>query len=488
MKYYPLAVIFCLSIAHCQSDISPKKVSSSSAPSQAVEQVSEKPKAVESSVAPITESWTLSAYVSPEKVQSLKLASKQWTKFKIVKVLPAGSKVKKGETIIELEEKGLREDIKKRQDNLAVQKATIEQKRNSYNRNLKLMASDLEAASLKELRAKQALADYVEGGKENLILSANERLENYNYAIEYLTVELDQLEKMYKEDDLTQESEEFILARKRRQLKKKKLFLKVVEHNLKVELTRTIPDKLVSLKRKLLEKSQYKLKKKEDWAIWQLKEDIALKKLDLSFKAAQEKLKEAEADLEFCSIKADFDGVLYYGESVDGKWLYDNTFRDIVKRKKSLSSNWVFATLVDESQLAVTALYDESHINKVQKGLDVEISTAIDKKDSASGKILLHSNVPVKAHFYRMKASFDNEKIPYLKPGMRAKVKVINYHNATATQIPQSYLKESDGRSFVYVKSDEGIVEQDVVAGVKEGRMIEIKDGLLPSTKIYLKK
>ena len=79
----------------------------------------------------------------------------------------------------------------------------------------KTLKMDFEDADRSDREAKEDFKRYNEIDRPMTIKSAEFMVKYYNFNLDYEKDELDQLEKMYKADDLTEETEEIVLKRQR---------------------------------------------------------------------------------------------------------------------------------------------------------------------------------------------------------------------------------------------------------------------------------
>ena len=149
-----------------------------------------------------------------------------WSNFTVLKAVPHGQRVQKGETLVTLDMKEIDEqlqDLEKtiRLNNLALQLADTELE--STKTTLPL---DLEASAQAKKIADEDLNYFLNINRSFLEESANFSLKNAQQSLEYSEEELKQLEKMYKADDLTEETEEIVLKRARNEVEQGKFYLK----------------------------------------------------------------------------------------------------------------------------------------------------------------------------------------------------------------------------------------------------------------------
>src|SRR5579864_4053008 len=130
-------------------------------------------------------------------------------------VAPHGAKVKKGDILAAFDRRKIDEVI----DDLEVEKKVLETGIKLAEEELPLFQKsvpvDLAAAETAKKRADEDLKYFLDVGKGQYIKEANNYLKMAKFYLEFSQEELRQLEKMYKANDLTEDTEKIILKRQR---------------------------------------------------------------------------------------------------------------------------------------------------------------------------------------------------------------------------------------------------------------------------------
>ena len=149
------------------------------------------------------------------KMEEVALRPKAWSEFEIEDVIEHGAKVHKGQRLIKFDDDKINEAIQdmeldQRISELAITKTEEEMPR--LEKTLKLDFGDADRAAE---NAKADLKHYNDLDRPMAIKSAEFMVKYYNFMLDYEKDELNELEKMYKADDLTEETEEIVLKRQR---------------------------------------------------------------------------------------------------------------------------------------------------------------------------------------------------------------------------------------------------------------------------------
>ena len=149
------------------------------------------------------------------KTEEVAFRPEAWTDYEIVEVVEHGAKVHKGESLFKFDSEKLDEaiadlELEQRINELAILKSEEEMPR--MEKTLKL---DSAAAERSNQQAKEDFERYNEIDRPMMEKTAEFMVKYYNFNLNYEKDELEQLEKMYKADDLTEETEEIVLKRQK---------------------------------------------------------------------------------------------------------------------------------------------------------------------------------------------------------------------------------------------------------------------------------
>ena len=137
--------------------------------------------------------------------------------------------MKEGEVLIRFDEDGYKKALADKKRSLKIQKLNLVKLREHYEINMKKMALEVEKIKLNEKLTASQLEMYKKKGHEKDVLLAKQEVVEAERSLEYYVEELKQLEKMYTQDKITEETEEIILKRQRNYVQRKKLELKIAK-------------------------------------------------------------------------------------------------------------------------------------------------------------------------------------------------------------------------------------------------------------------
>lgn len=421
-------------------------------------------------VAPFTIKSEIDGILVPTKTQTFALEPKRWKAFSIESVPDHGTAIKKGEPLIIFKSEAI--DKKLRDQETAIKEQEI--KLAIANRELTELqqknALSLAATKRRMDHAEADLAYYESIGqsakKESLVQSL-QQIEDF---LSYQKEELNQLLKMYEEDDITEETEEIILVRQKARVRDAENSVKERKRQNAFALKATLPRELIDYQAKVeTARIDYATAKLNLSRKYELKK-LEVSKLELALADAREVLAETQEDRELFEVVAEFDGNLLYGEFVDGQWRKGKT-PEFLKPGGNVPTRTTVLTLVaSDSPLALHALLETEKV--------VELQASLEESGESAPKLKISSYPNLNGkHLVATEAKAPE---PFHFPGQKEKAELVFYQAEKAITIPSEALKEKeDGTPFVMLKLSEGEPEERTVTlGKKDDQVSEILTGL----------
>jgi len=285
--------------------------------------------------------------------------------------------------------------------------------------------------------AEEDLARFLKVDRPMSKKSADFTLKMARQHLEYQEEELRQLEKMYKADDLTEETEEIILKRARNAVEQAKFTLEIekVYHDRMVKLN--LPRREESVKESAQRSAILWNKVKATLPLAMEKERLELDKLKLERARAKEKLQKLLADRATMSVKAPAAGVVYYGRCIRGKFSGAASLANNLRRGGSLAAGQVFMTVVKPRPMFIRAAVPEKHLQYVRAGLKGTASPTGYPDLKLAARIRHVAAVPTSSGSFdsRINVALDRQA-QALMPGMTCKVKLVPYVKKNVLTVP----------------------------------------------------
>ncbi|HEX5472241.1 MAG TPA: HlyD family efflux transporter periplasmic adaptor subunit [Lacipirellulaceae bacterium] len=430
------------------------------------------------------------------KMAEVPLHPKVWSDYEIVDVIDHGTKVHKGERLITFDDDKINDSIRdleleQRTNDLTIMKEEEELPR--LEKNLKLDFQDADRANQ---HAKEDFKRYNEVDRPMAIKSADFMVKFYNFMLDYEKDELHELEKMYKADDLTEETEEIVLKRQRNQVEFAEFSVEEakVESNemIKVRIPRTDIRMKEALDRASLTKAraQMALSLDLDRARYDLEQHKQLRAKSL------DKHAKLLGDKELMEIKSPADGIVYYGQCTDGRWADTPSLTKRYKPHNNVTPDSVLMTIVQLRPLYVTSTLDEGKRPEVADGQKIKVALPAEGANRVGGEVKSISPIPVSTGKFEINFDLTQDQIPkWIVPGMSCKVSVNVYDKKDALVVPKKAVhddKDDPDQHYVWLVDSEDEEakpqrrnvklgkrkddEVEVLKGLKKGDVISLDD------------
>jgi len=403
----------------------------------------------------------------------------------VVRVVPHGARIGVGDLLVEFDTAKLDRAIADEKVELELGEKALEVARRDVpaaeamhpmgmaeaGRQAKVAAEDLARFLGIEKAAAEEQARFV-------VRAAEERLK-------YAREELEQLERMYKDKDLTEETEEMILQRTRFDVEQSELALKRAKENSEEAITLGIPRRETEI-RKAADKAAIALDKARATLPLQLaQKKLALAKQEHDRAEALRRLAELEADRAAATLRAPRAGMVYHGRFRDGVW---NTAAVAAKAVvgQPVQPTELDFTILDPDRVQFRAKIEEKDLNLLTTGLAGRVEpTGYPEADVA---VTLGPFVPVPRDgtFEAVFAVAAKEGGPKLLPGMTGIARCTVAKRAEALTVPGGVVfRDDDGGRHVFVIGEDGKpVKRPVKTGLSSGGRIEIVEGLAAGDRV----
>ena len=431
-------------------------------------------------------------HLEAETMHELMLKPDSWSMFQVVKAIPHGARVNKGDQLVWLDMTKIDDAIKDSESaqvlaDVAHRMAVVDL---AYYEKL----YPLEAAAAEEAKknADDDLKHFMEKDKALAYEGAEQQFKQTQHQLEYTQEELKQLEKMYKAKDLTDDTEELILKRQRRAVDNMKFYLKMAEVSHERQLQADLPRR---------ERSVIDATRRADLAYEKTKithpMQLQQRKLQLEQavrerRKAVERLDKLKKDREMMTITAPAPGIVYYGRCVKGQFPGAAGIEQMLQPSGNLPPNQVFMTIVDPSKLVIRANVEEKDRQSVKDGQTGKAAVNAFPDWKFPAKLGTLADVPGPNGGFDATLAIDRaDGFDQLRPGMGVTTKLRVYKKDNALVVPESAVfKEDDDEDqrYVYVslKKDGKYTSEKrpVTVGRKSGSKVEILQGLAAGDQI----
>jgi len=438
-------------------------------------QVERKPLKIEAEIGAI--------FVARE-MEEVSLRPETWSSFKVVEAVAHGSQVKKGDVLVRFDDEKIEKELAEKALDQQLGELAMMREEEEFPREKKLMELKFEEAKRKHEELLEDYEYYQTTDRPFFVEITNYRFQEAEESLASQEEELEQLEKMYEADELTEETEAIVLRRQRFEVETARLILKLQtadrDHALNVQLPRRDTVYANLLVEAELELKQSKTAKENGIT----RGRYELEKKRAARTSSVERHSKLVSDSSLMEIRAPVDGTVYYGKSVDGKWSEVTSYKTKLKPFGTVTPNKVLMTIVQQRPLVVRAVLTEKELPDFRSGLTATLVPAGDKDLELPGKVTEVSAIPGGNKKFVALLEVDAAQAPeWLVAGMTCKAHVTVYENPTAIVIPTKLVQtDEDDKKIKYVMlvdmKEEKPVRRNVTLGREKGKLVEVLKGL----------
>lgn len=441
---------------------------------------------------PFEATLTFDGWAQNSEFAEIVLQPEEWSAFTVDSCLEAGQEVKAGDVLISFETKGIDREIQDLKQQIAAGELGLKLARIDLELLEKSTPFDLEAAERNAIVSKEEWDFYQKLGEALEKQSVEEQLKSMKDMLEGSQEELTQLEKMYKADDLTEETEEIILKRARREVERGEFLLKQsqVHHDRQVteELPRTKRQKEINKDRDAqnLEKARVAL------PLTVAQKKVELEKLEHTQKQLTEKLARIQKDRELMTIKAPIAGRMMYGQAERGRWVTADAMKNNLRRGGSVTAHQVICTIMATSAALVHIDIAEKDRGVLEVGMKGRIYPTAYADAVGSCELKIISATFVKEATFGGIIAVDPVDTPSMKTGMTAKVRLVVFSENDVVSVPTATVfadEDQPEKKYVWLAVANGEPKkQPVEVGLASATRTHIKSGLKAGDQILLTK
>ncbi len=429
---------------------------------------------------------TVKARVEAPTTAELKMNMDVFANLIVEQIVAPGTAVKKGDVILKFKTDKIEQQLQESKQELEIAGLSLKEAESNLNQVVQTFDLDHKIAQETWDHKQQDVDYYFRVTAPFSERRVKKNLESATFQVEYAQDELDQLEKMYKEDELTEESEEIVLKRARRSLDTTKFFFESEkddhDHSLSVELPRSADSQ-----RKALQRGELEFKK----AMISLPSQRQLKELELQkqqFTHAKQKrdYEKLLADMEKMTLKAPIDGVIYHGQCRRGTWSNAaGSPTRFIEIGATIPKDAVVMTIVDFAKIRLRGELEEKQLASIRLGSNGTARPTANPESSFAATVVEIGSIAIEEG--KFDCVLNGEALPKLLiPGMTCEVKLLGYEKKDAVMVPKaSVFSDDDGQShFVFVPTDAGHERREIKAGKTKDDKTEVISGLKSGDKI----
>ena len=399
----------------------------------------------------------------------------------VLEMLAHGSYVSEGEVIARLDTRPLTEQIESAARGL--HSAKIAHDATAGRAHLAALAAEetMKLSELEVARARRSLEGYLEHELDFRRRSTDAGLRAYKHSVQDAKDELEQLEAMYREDDLFAATEEIVLRRNRRALHEAELGMKLQEERTAFTRELSLPVEIERRREKLAkqESAHQRLVHQQKLEAASREDGVVVSEAGLHEK--HRRLERLRHDLELLVVRAPRTGVLVHGglkENGPGRAHAEH------RQGSRLTPRAAFATIADTGELAVAFSIGESQVAEVQSGTAATVKPVVSKKVELVGVTRIEryptpSSAAGAENRYEAKVVLDKSR-PGILFGMRAKLSLQLEQIPDAVIVPKGAVfgEGADARCWAAKGENAPFAEVPVELGLSKNGEVVITKGI----------
>jgi HlyD family secretion protein len=435
---------------------------------------------------------SLKGVFEAEKATEVILRPEVWAGMEVEKAVDHGQTVKRGDVLLQCDLDKIDEELADQRAKAAITELSIKQAEEAL-RSLEVSTPmDLKLAIIAQQHVQEDLDRFLKIDRPMSEKLANFMVKSSENYLEYEREELQQLEKMYKADELTEETEKIVLKRQRNAVESSEMMLERARADrdeiLKVELPRRQETYQQARERQDLVTARAKVTLPV--ALEQQRRELAKLKLDRA--KDEQKLKKLAADRESLIVRAPTDGVVYYGRFVRGKWSGVETVADSLRRGGAIGKNTVIMTIVAPRPLFVRATVSEADLDKTRSGMKGIVRPTAYPELRLDATLSRVDPIPTASESFDARIDVNlgggDKRTEAIVPGMACTAKFMTYVDRKAIVLPAKSVFDEDldeDRHFVFLARKGAEPEKRFVTiGKRTDDKVEIARGLAEGDEV----
>jgi HlyD family secretion protein len=440
---------------------------------------------------PFKHQLELEATIASSKAAEVLIDPEESVQLQVKEFVAHGTRVTKGQTLVKFDTTKLDEQIKDLESAKALAELNLKEARNEAELVGKTAPLDAKLAAESQKHADEDLARFEKIDRTFREKSSEQSVKQVNNFFEYVQEELKQLEKMYKADDLTEETEEIVLKRARNDVDQWQFIVEMVKYGHERDKEVEIPRSLTHYQHSAAQSALLAEKARLVTPLSIEKEKLEVEKMLFEQKKAAEHLTRLKKDRERLIVTAPADGVLYYGRWHGSKWTGSSEVSQKLHIGAQLQPHDLVMTVVQTGPVEVQAVVKEKDLAHVTSGVGGNFCPTAWPDKKVAVKVSKLSAAPQTEGEFGATLTLDGSAPETLVAGMTGKVKIVAYFKADAIAVPAKAVFHDDlddDKRYVLIVGDGKSKRRDVTVGHSADKSIEIVSGISTGDKILLEK
>ncbi|MBL8892786.1 MAG: HlyD family efflux transporter periplasmic adaptor subunit [Planctomycetaceae bacterium] len=325
------------------------------------------------------------------KSAELKITGEQTKSWVIKKIADHGTMVEANQDVLWLKTDVVDKQIRDSELELRIADMAMDEANFKFQQFLAGQEMDRAGVERAFQKAKVDYDQYLKVDRDYQLKSANFNLKFSEYSLENVQEELNQLEKMYQADELTEESEEIVLKRAKREVESAVFRLEGAREQHRRTIEESLPRNEIEQGERIKRAEMAYEAAKLDLKLSRVRREIELKKQSLKLEEQKENLEKLRAERKKFVMKAPVAGYVIHGALNRGA---QPERPAPFEAGKSLVADQVVLTIVPVKPLRVRLSVSEAELRHVKTGVEVQVFSNVYPNEAMKGEVASVSVVP----------------------------------------------------------------------------------------------
>lgn len=456
-------------------------------PAAKEESAAEAKKTVKVEKGRLTDSVTLKGTVEGDASTEISVRLKSWGgPLTVEQAVGHGTQVKKGDVLVSFDPEKITQVVAEAREERELARLAIKLAELDLPLQKRQLPFDLQSAEREKKQSDEDLQRFLTIDKPHQLEETQFSLRSANFGLESARDELTQLQKMYRDKDLTEETEQMILKRYKFMLESAESTLKSTKIHADRTLGIDLPRREEAAQLHAARAALAWERAREQLPLQVRQKELALEKMRFDDRRAAEKLADLEKDLTLMTIKSPADGVVYYGRYAHGQWTGPGA-KEFLKGG-TLPPNDVVLTVISNGHLFLHAEAEEHEIADLKAGQAARIAPTKSPNKKLDGKVQRVAGAPQGGKF-EVVIAFTANAPEGIVPGLTGSAKIVTNRKENALSVPNTAVFEDpDTESWYVYLPGAKPQKKTVTIGLITGDKTEIVEGLAEGDEILAAK
>jgi len=433
----------------------------------------------------------VNATVEARDVVEVSIVPEQWPDLVVVEAAEHGARVKRDTVLVKFDMRRIDQAIRDLEAEAQLNEQALRQASEGLVILKKSVPLELAEAERASRQAAEDLKEFLEKGQPQKLAELDFQLREQEFHVAYVEQELKQLEKMYKADDLVEETEEIVLKRSRFQVEGANQRFKQFKAQREWQLTYGLPRQETGLKNTATQSQLGLQRARVTLPQTIVEQELNLAKLQYEDGKKKLRLAELKRDRERLTIPSPADGIVYYGRATRGAWPSADKAGEPLAAGAKVAPHQVLMSIVDPKTVRLRATVEAGQLRQWRPGLRGVFRPSIDPNHSLPATLGSISSVPIAPGKFDAEIEIDLAEggqglAAPLMPGIEGQSRFTVYSNPKAIVVPATAVRtDDDEQPYVMILDGDGNPQRrDVKTGQKSKDQVEILAGLKVGDRI----